>query len=542
MLLKSASVCVLVLETVKANANVFGSGTPIMKADFTKNGRRWLRRHVIPRQGHKIELDEDDILKATLHHETYTYNGTTLKGLGKYDDSRDYGISEVEEKKLVKVEVQRIINTITNDGPFLFSSNGVLSSTEKKSFEDVSNVIDQILCNFQIIKHDNARLLLEHCPSEMERGIKDFTRSRAQLYARYMQNQDQVEGYQPKTLQLPENNRLLYFQLVDYILGTMGRLLLRSAKGKFWESHIVSTLAMWATKLKNLSYDPALYASQSLSNGEDIISQTIAGVASKQAFILRIRTNSDGNEHKEFDALETEFNVKAQYYFEKMSFRYGMEGCLESTALSLLNSENVSSHASCFQACSLVYRAGLEGQPTLLSSDRDGDVSASSDPTNLNCSYSAMELLLKNVTALVSLQNCTTQGTDLSSREDGPLDTRTSLEWEWSDGDPKRHTPNKTWKTAQMDHVVSLVVCNGLTTTYIASAIDRLIHIASNAAKEEDPIIQFESPPNEFQALFKITTAEYLRKSKLLDGLYFDADVKGVADSPMRRRVRGESK
>lgn len=506
--------------------------------------RRRARSDIISRQGHQIHPDEQEIIKATSHHEIFTFNGTTLKGLGKFDDSRSYGISAEEEKKLHKIEVRRLIQSVSGDGAFLFNSQAMLLNTTKESFQDVSSVIDQILCNFEIIKHDNARLLLEHCPSEMDRGTKDFTRSRSRLYARYMQDQDRVEGYQPKCLKPPERNEALYFALVDYLLGSLGRLLLRSGKSKFWELNIMSTLAMWATKLKNLSNDPARYAAQSVSDGEDIMNQTIASVALKQAFVLKFKTGADRSEQKEVDAFDSEFDIKAQYYFQKISFRYLLEALLRATAGSLLKTENTSLNASCFEACSLVYRAGLEGQPTLLSNDRDGDVYASSDPTTINCAYTAMGLLLKNVEALSPTQDQeprTRQGIqqDTDSARPTEVNAWASIQWEWSGGEPNGAINNTTWRVTKMDHLISVAIGLGLATAYVASSIDRLIHIASNATKEEDPVIQFEAPPKDFQALFKITTSEYTRMSSLPDAPYSDLEVKPVADIPMRRRIRG---
>lgn len=479
------------------------------------------------RAGHTIELDEDEILEATLHHKSYTKNGRTLTGLPKFDDSRDYGISEVQEKLMVQTELKRLIAAAKHPDAYLFSSDGAISTTDGVTFEEVSSIIDQILCNYQIIKHDNARILLENCPSEMERGLKDFTRSRQRLYARYMQDENHVKGCEPAILQPPERNAKLYFAMVDFLTGNIARLVVRTATSKYWETNLFSTLAQWATKLKNLSYDPAHYASLSLSNGEDVIGQTIDQVATKQLFTLKIRIKPDSNEQKEYDTLETEFDIQSQYYWEHTAFRNTLESCLTTVAYSLVKQDSTGERAGCFEACCVVYRSGPAGQTTMLNSDRYGDVSASSDPANITCCFAASDLLLKNVRSIRS-------GTPETPADENQV----IFEWGYSEKDLGPDFTTNFWKTSNIDHVISLVVPLVMTYTYMASHIDSLIHFSSSNTTEEDPIVQFEPPSKHFKALFKMTTAEFLQKKSKRTNEQHDHDIRPVAEYPMKWELK----
>lgn len=475
-----------------------------------------------------VKLDKEEICQATLYHEKWTYNGTTLKGLAKFDDSRDYGITDAADKNLVRREIDRLVEAATSEEPLLFSSEAIrLEYGQALTFEDLHNLIDQILLNWQVIKHDNARLVLEHCPSEMENAGSDFRNSRVRLRSRYMQKSDLVEGCQPKLLDPPERNSKLYFALVDYLTSSIARLLLRQASSKYWEVSIMSTLAQWSAKLKNLSYDPVHYAALSLSNGEDTMTQVKANMELKLSYFLQLYVDQ-GSENKKIDTFGDDSSIETTYYIQMRYFRYFLEYIFSNAARSMLKPNGSNPSAGCLESSNLVYRTSLDGQPTMLSIERDGDIAGSSDPQLVNFSYSAMSLLLKNVRALT---------TSPTHSVDEP---QAKIQWHWSDGKSDKSLARKAIQVFTMDQIISFLVPLGLTSTMVANIVDDMVHFAYVETTEEDPMYLFEPPPRRFQAVFKISTMEFSRKRAHQDGQYIDVDTHPVADGPMIRVESGK--
>ena len=490
-----------------------------------------IRRDIKPRKGHIFDLKESEIFEVTQHHVEYTYSGTTLKGLAKFDNTRDYGITEDLEKELLKLEVKQLLEDIVDEKPYLFSSEGLLSSTDSNTFEDVSNVVDQILCNLDIIKHDNARISLEHFTGDKENIIADFKRSKQKLISRYKQDRTHVVGCEPKIIEPPERNEKVYFALVDYITGSVGRLIIRTATSGYWMKQTLSILAQWRTKLKVLSHHPSHYALRSLDDGDQFVQQMKTGFELKQAFFLKIRLAPDA-EHKDVDTLETETDVSTRYYSEKTLFRQNLIWLFKYAARTLLNSDISSAPAGCFETCTLVYKIGLDGIPTVISNDREGEISVSSDSVRVNCSYGALDLLIRNAKALTSEEPTPSNTT---------RDIRSIINWEWSPGEGREGTRSAKIETSSMDQLISLVIPLGLTSPHTSGTIDNLISLAGSGTEEEDLIVQFEPPPKGFQALFTISTAEWeLKQRTLARGRYHDPEIRPVSGFPMKFGLRGE--
>ncbi len=440
------------------------------------------------------------------------------------------------EGKLINLEIDRLIAAVTTDGPFLFHSNGAFGATKDENFAEVSDVADQIRVNFEIIRHDNTMHVLEHCPDLIETAIGNFKEARRKLLGRYKQDNVRVEGCQPKLIDPPERNLQAYFTLVDYVTGSIGRLLLGSATSKYWENQLLAILAQWATKLKVLSHNPAHYATQSLDQGEDTLVQLIAEMETKSLTIVKIRKAVDASEHKDVDALDQETDITSRYYREKMFFRENLERLLKHSLDALLNStESFKPKNASFEMCTLVFRTGLDGLPTTLSNSRQGSISASSDAVRVNCSYTAMDLAVRNLTALQPHSHLPERETDRVDRD------ATVVDWEWSDQTKKVSHMRETLEILKMDDLISVLALLGLTSTYTSSKVDALMALASSGTKEDDPIIQFEPPPQDFEAHITVSTAQHTRKQKdPVVAQYHDPDVCSVSTSSSKLGFRGE--
>jgi hypothetical protein len=492
------------------------------------------RRHIRSRSGHVFDIDEDRVFEATQHHIDYTYNGTSLSGLIKFDDCTDYGVSEESEKQLLQVEVRRLIQVAKGNQAFMFSSSGLLKEIDKdgKGFQEVSNLADQMFCNLEIIRHDNARISLEHCSEDIEESLGHFKRSRRLLMSRFRQDRTRVQGSLPKLLEPPERNQQLYFALVDYIIGSVARVIVRTATSSYWHQQCLSVLAQWSTKLKTLSYDPVRYANLCLDTGESVVEQMNSESATKQTFFLKIRLGPDSSEQKDVETLETETDVSGRYYREKTFFRKSLRYIVRDTIKSLLNPDVSSSAASCFETCAVIYRTGLDSVLTTLSNDRAGQISACSDTFGVKCSYAALELVMRNIRLLLPRSKPANLA-DIN-------DKLTTLRVEWPEKDVTSVLKYTKIYISEMDDLISVSVPMGLISAYIARTLDNLVSLAGSGADDDDPIIQFEAPPKDFGALLTISTADWLKKERIMSqGVYRDDDIRPVSLSPMRLGIRG---
>ena len=487
------------------------------------------RRDILSRSNHHIELDEGEIFKCTVHHQEYPLGAMKLKGLPKFDDSIPHGITEVKETELIKEEIKKLVAHAKSKTAIMFDTQCVLGATDLKGFEALSNVSDQIQCNISIIKHDNSRHIVEHCPSWVEDALQDFKRSRRQLISRYRQKKSHVEGRQPKLLGNPQANQLVYFALVDYLLAVLAWWLVRTAESKFWKSELLAILAQWAVKLKVVSHEPAVCAERSLSDGEELMRQMVADFDSREAMILRIRIGPDSAEQKSFDALDAEADLTATYFQEKMLLRQHMEFLLRVSIDGLLARERTGNNADSFEICSLVYKTGLQRTLTVLSGDKDGDIAASSDLAHISHIYTAFELLLNNTTAATP----STRQTDASKS--------VCIKWRQFKSVEQADMDLHEFHMSSIDHVISILVPLALTSPLAAARIEKLIQIASISADEEDPILQFMPPWKDFGAEYTFSTSEWLSKQHR-SKQYHDPDVRSLPKSPLRRGIKGKLK
>jgi hypothetical protein len=494
------------------------------------------RRHIKPREGHIFNINEEKVYEATQHHVNYTYNGTTLSGLAKYDDCTDYGISEENERKLLRVEVQRLIQVAQDNEPFMFSSNGLLTEidTEGKVFQEVSYLADQMSCNLEIIRHDNSRTALEHCPEDVEATIGHFKRSRRILMSRFKQDQTRVQGSLPKILEPEERNQQLYFALVDYIIGSVARVIVRTATSSYWNQQCLSILAQWATKLKILSYDPVRYANLCLDTGESVVEQMNSAYGTKQAFFLKIRLGPDSSEEKDVETLETETNVSSRYYAEKTFFRGHLRYLVRDTINSLLTPDVSSAAASCFETSVVIYRTGLDNVLTTLTNDRAGQISACSDTFGVKCSYTALELVVRNI-RLLTRRSKTFDRAYVNER-------LTTLKLELPETGLFAGISQCRNFISEMDDLISVTAPMTLISAYCARYLDNLVGLAGSGTDDDDPIVQFDAPPKDFGALLTISTADWRKKERIMSqGIYRDDDIRPVSLSPMRLGFRGMS-
>lgn len=486
------------------------------------------------REGHAFVINEDEVFEITQQHVQYSYYGTTLKGLAKFDNCADYGIPESAENNLLKIEISRIVQAVSDNGAQQFCSHGLLQETTARAYEEVSSLADQIWCNMDIIQHDNARVAFSNISGDLSRVVSAFTSSRDRLTNRLMEDETGIEGSAPTLLAPLVRNQELYFALVDFVVCSVGRLIVRTAISRRWHQETLSVLAQWSMKLKVLAKEPKRYAEISLHAGEDAVQEKKDLAESREGRYLII-TTSDGE--ASIDPLDIEPDLSFRYYREKTHFRHHIFRLMKLALDGLINPPSTNNVASCFESCTHVYRTGMEGLTTTLSSDRSGQISASSDPFMLKSTYTALELCRRNI--LESSMSAKATRVESGATNE---DTLASIAWNWTEGETDVPPALTTFKTSSMDTLISILVPLSLASTFVSVILDTLVTLALHGEEEEDPVMQFVPPAVNFQALCTVTTAEWNhRRRKLRRSKFTDRDVQPVSFPPMRLGIRRKS-
>ncbi|KAH6865259.1 hypothetical protein BKA58DRAFT_472387 [Alternaria rosae] len=492
------------------------------------------KRGTLCRDGHVFTFKESDIMTRATEYEKYSKGGISLTGLPKFDDLKNYGISSATEKHLWLLEIRRLRADAASEDALIFNSNGIFDRTDSTTFENLSNLADQITCNFSIIVHDNALHILEHCRwiGTLSTAVRNFKGARTRLTTRFEQDEEKVRARRPKLLEDPEANRKVYFALVDYITSHVARLVVRSATSDFWNNHSLAILAKWSAKLKILSYNPAQYSSLSLDAAEDLLARMTDSEAKENLKVLKVRATDVGPESK--DDLDIDSQAEADitgYYFQDHNgLQVRLANLFNYAAFALYASEKTGNPPNCFEVCTLVYETGLERSLTVISNDRRGDVAATSDTTHVTCSYTAFQNLMKNVELLKS------------ERQPPRDDTReqTNIRWQWAEGIQGTISPVQNFRTSRFDDIVSIMVPLALTDPHTGIELGNMLDFATGNSEEEDPVIQFER--KHFTAKFVVTTAAWQDKQhklKFANAAHGpDLDVLPVSRSPLSRTIR----
>jgi hypothetical protein len=361
----------------------------------------------------------------------------------------------------------------------------------------------------------------------------EFQSCRQSLISRYEKDEHKVKIKPPKTIEPKEQNLEAYFALVDYITACLARLLVRSAQSAYWNNSTIAILAKWASKLKVLAYDPAEYASRSLANAEELlVTLRFATTDSASAALkLRVSDKTSGSKEPEIQLEEdSEGDITGLYYTEQWRFRKAITYLLRHVTKSLYASERSGNSADCFEVCTQVYETGLEKSMATISSNRDSDISASSNAMYTKCTYTAMELLMRNTRELTKRKVTPTN-----------FSIRAKALWAWS----MEHTDNidKTGQlqTCHMDELVSILVPLSLADSHCSLEVVDLISTAAILTEDEDPLLQFE--PVHFQVKYHLATSAWAEKEKRLASpalRFHDMDVRLLSRSPLDRPIRGK--
>lgn len=486
------------------------------------------RRGRLPRNGHdygaKVSLEE--ILKATQQHISYTWNSTTLTGLDKYADCGPYGIVEAEEQKLVAEEVERLVNVAKSSEPLLFGKDNKPGPTAsfapdmRKAFEEVACIADQIRCAMGIIRLDNARISIEHS-TELDESIHAFRQARRRLRGRFHTNESQVRGSAPKCLEPPLRNIKLYFQVVEFATAYVARLLVRTAVSSYWNQQIFSCLAACTAKIKVLSRHTERHAEKCISTADRALEDIKSRDASKESFVVKLRVSPDDPE-KDVDTVDMETDASRVYHEEKTRFHHEIFWLIRRVLANLLMREDQMSDPDSFEVFTSLYSARIDGLPTILTSDRVGEISLSSSTFHVQSNYTVMTMLFDS---LKVIQARHPNSTPLRPSK-GSKDDRTRIKCQWMPCTYQKKLEKFDIMTNDIEEIVSVLVPLAFCSVPATSSLVGLVTAAGIHARDKDPVLRFEQPHRACQGYVRLRTAAWETKQEELAQQNFrDAEI-----------------
>src|SRR3569833_101288 len=485
-------------------------------------------RHDILSRDRSLDIAVDKSKEVIQSHKEYDTGTIKLPGLAKFDQTADYGLSDATEDELRYAEVVRLRDAMEGDGStcLLFNSNGAFGSTNEGGLRDLSNVADQVLCNFAIIALDNSLLAFRYSPNRYDKAVALFSSSRRILVARFRNDGvGTTNGNQPKTMKSSAGNKRAYFALVDFISACIVRFLSRCAWSEkhYWGKNVLGILACLVVKLKVLYYDPTGNAQISLSTGAHEIKTIITESKFQQDLVL-VLIGKDSEDSTKVSTSSVDIDVTTQYYDEHIMFRHYLEKLFMNVLFSFFSAEKSGEGAACFELCNTIYETGLDKSLTVVAMDRDGDITASSESSVVKYSLTALELLHLNTAQLFLA--------DRPGKSALDRNVAVEVQCQW----PGSTIPDKpcAHHTSSLDDLVSLLVPLSLASAWTGTMVDELVHLASSGTDGNDPILQFAFPKqDEYQARYSIKTNSFIAQEARNPRHLRDPHVTGLAQAPL---------
>ena len=458
------------------------------------------------------ELDPEKIMEFAKRYKSFEYRNYEFKDLPKYDDLTGFGVPEVQEHRLWKLEIDRLVAAVKNPGaPILFAPCG-LGKADAKGFANVTNLCDQIACNVSIIHHDNC--LVDRSDKVHREKKRWYSFAKHRIQTRYTEatncpDDDNVRGKRPELL--AQGNREAYFSMVDYLTAILARYLYKCASSQFWHNQCFSTLAKWSAKLKVIEKDPVEFARLSLEAGEDLddeLEQT-----SYLEFLDSGPPRFNPNKYLNGGA-EEPYDPSNVYHTVERQFRdilgYNLYHLVEDAFRPIHHKQR----PEAMEVCTRVYRTGQQSSHTIIANDREGQFSAATDSKQLRYSRAAFEILLKNAKTLQKVaqdRDSKTTPEKTKNSEDTAI-----FEWQWQVADGTDQSPSglghkveDRFETTSIEDAVSIFLPHSLCDAHISSETMGLIMVTRIASQLlEDETVE-EYVDEDFAAEFICMTGAY---------------------------------
>lgn len=202
----------------------------------------------------------------------------------------------------------------------------------------------------------------------------------------------------------------VFYALVDYVTANVARFALRGIPSKFWHVRLLSGLAKTSAKIKFLFTDVERHALQSLEDGQDTLAQDeifnalgvgggpLLDIIGPDGQPFQVRASKDPRKSAADSAdihrlLTQEARGVGMYYSEMAMVSSWTIDSLRVLFFSFQRSDRSGYTSDAFDICGLVYKAGLDGLPTLVYQDRDGELMGTSTREFIKLSYSGFKML-----------------------------------------------------------------------------------------------------------------------------------------------------
>lgn len=404
-----------------------------------------------------VVLDEDAIYaRATDYlHFDHPRKGIILRDLPRFDDSVRFGITLEDENANLREEIRRLVSFASRPGePDLFNSHGALGVADLAGYSDLDAVAFQILCAFEIIRHDNASLAIGHYMNETY--YETLKSSRSSLRLHYLEIPAGTTGNLPRILADEKRNMMAYHALLDHVFHSLAWWIARVTEVRAFTTHYLAVLARWSVKLKCIALDPQRWAEDSLARAEDVARQISAQQTSEDLIRLDLDSEETHKEEKKLTIFPNDKDIDTRYYQDKTNFRVEL-GRMVQGLLSSFGDLCSPEGEPALQVRTLLTRHGLEEELRHFTTHGNGSIETSSYLRDIRRAYPALKILLA-------------QSHKVSEASSGPTaQSSWPAQVQWSCTSPEGDIDEGTLKTDRLDDIVSL-----LTALHMAACADSI--------------------------------------------------------------------
>lgn len=448
-----------------------------------------------------------------------------MNDLPKFDDVTAYGVTEAREQELWKKEVHRLVKVANSTEPARFEAEDEwLGDASEEGYTRLHKLSVQLQLALYVCVHDNELILMESEPD-----VANYQHYQA-AHKRLIQEFNPEEGMEryKRSLRFSESNDKCFHSLVDYITGTMIRVLLRTLDGDFWTNNCVTTVAKFAAKLKILVFNLTTAAITSLEGTNEVIRRM-----SHEHTAYKMLNAVDQGPVDEKTSLGKRREVLrrdvvgagAQYFLTMDLFHHSISLLLLSVGNDLGADERTGLAADIFETSVVIYETGVSKRRTLLCQERHGTIGATANRGETYCASVAAEI-------------CTEVWESLKTNTlNLPSQNSTTISWCSTSIEKDDNEETKRVRLQSMNDVVSALVPYLTVCGEFASILDSLSSAASTMADPANPVRPFVQ--DEILGRFMISTSAY-EKDK--DGLINDQDVSNVSNVRISQSLRANER
>jgi len=471
-------------------------------------------------------LDEDEIFKLLDSYKSFeTTDGQVIRNLPKFDDLSACNVSSEKEMDLWKDEVRRLVKVATSASPVhLADFDNAFGKADFEGYTRLHKLATQLNQALAVCCHDNELILIEHCPAVANFNLYEEAHKR--LLREF--DQDDMKDRYERSLRLDKNNDRCFHALVDYITGSLVRVLIRTMDGESWTHNCIATVAKTAAKLKVLLFNIAEAASRSLGGTNDV--RRRMEVRNKIYAMFgdsgggQGQGKDDSPSQKQHEALQdTETDVGRAYFQRMDTFHSQITLLLRVLIADLVGNEHSGLAVDIFDTSVLVYETGKKETLTLFCGERDGSVGATCHPGEIRCAGAAIDICLEVWEALARVH------------KSNELTDHTLFHFKYTGMDAKGvlapHARRGTLYLSSLASVVTAFVPYLMICGPFVSHIETFTTTATFVAESTKPIRPFIE--TRFLATFMVKTSAYeAKKSSFIS----DPDVYTVSSCDMAQK------